>query len=194
MPRFELGRLADNHEPYHCALPSAPLNKKGKHFWSKRGAKVDATNTCFLFCLLVVWYFESSIQMNISNDWMDYDGPVLLSLSFCKKWPTRWLVDFNPENRCLCKCSCKILPLPLQLIFLLTGLLASHFRTNWLSWLGHGNQVGSSTDHLPKDNLPSSLKDWSTTRAERGKLYSWESAPQSYGRRLSPKKLLHHFS
>ena len=26
--------------------------------------------------------------------------------------------------------------------------LSSHFRTNWLSWLGLGNQVGTTTDHL----------------------------------------------
>ena len=27
-------------------------------------------------------------------------------------------------------------------------ILASHFRANWLSQLGLGNQVGSTTDHL----------------------------------------------
>ena len=31
---------------------------------------------------------------------------------------------------------------------LLPDLLASHFRTDWLSWLGLGNQVGSIVYHL----------------------------------------------
>ena len=46
--------------------------------------------------------------------------------------------------------------------FLLPDLLASHFRTDWLSWLGLGNQVGSTTDHLNNYYLPSTLKDRST--------------------------------
>ena len=44
--------------------------------------------------------------------------------------------------------------------------LASHFPTDWLSWLGLGNQVGSTTDHLTNYYLPSTLRDRSTMRAE----------------------------
>ena len=56
--------------------------------------------------------------------------------------------------------------LPWQPDFLLQDLLASHFRTDWLSWLGLGNQVGSTTDHITNCYLPSTLKDWSVMRAE----------------------------
>ena len=44
--------------------------------------------------------------------------------------------------------------------------LASHICTDWLSWLGLGDQVGSTNDHLANRYLPSTLKDWSTMRAE----------------------------
>ena len=40
------------------------------------------------------------------------------------------------------------LPLPFLHAFLLPDLLASHFRTDWVSCLGLGYQVGSTTDHL----------------------------------------------
>ena len=46
------------------------------------------------------------------------------------------------------------------------GLLASHFSTDWLSWLELGNQVGSTTNHLPNYYLPTTLKDQSTVRPE----------------------------
>ena len=36
----------------------------------------------------------------------------------------------------------------LQPAFLQPDLLASHFRTDWLSWLGFGNLMGSTTDLL----------------------------------------------
>ena len=39
--------------------------------------------------------------------------------------------------------SCYLLP-----AFLMPDLQASHFRIDWLSWLGLGNQVDSTTDHL----------------------------------------------
>ena len=39
-------------------------------------------------------------------------------------------------------------PLPSLPAFHLLVFLATHFRTDWLSWLGLGNQVGSTTDHL----------------------------------------------
>ena len=46
-------------------------------------------------------------------------------------------------------------------------ILASHFHTDWLLWLGLGNQVGSTTDHLANWYLPSTPKGWSMTRAEQ---------------------------
>ena len=44
--------------------------------------------------------------------------------------------------------------------------LASHFHTDWLSWLGLGNQEGSTNDHLANRYLPSTPKDQSMMRAE----------------------------
>ena len=44
--------------------------------------------------------------------------------------------------------------------------LASHFRTDWLSQMELGNQVGSTNDHLANRYLPSTPKDGSTIRAE----------------------------
>ena len=43
-------------------------------------------------------------------------------------------------------------------------ILASHYRTNWLSWLGLSNQVGSTTDHLNNWYLPSTPKDLRTMK------------------------------
>ena len=49
------------------------------------------------------------------------------------------------------------LKVPIKYFFVSTSLLpafpcqiflGSHFRTDWLSHLGHGNQVGSTTDHF----------------------------------------------
>ena len=40
--------------------------------------------------------------------------------------------------------------------------LASHFHTDWLSWLGLGNQVGLTTDYQISYYLPSTLRDLST--------------------------------
>ena len=50
-------------------------------------------------------------------------------------------------------------PLPFLPTFLLSGLSCLSFPTDWLSRLGLGNQVGSTTDHLP-----SAQKDWSTLK------------------------------
>ena len=46
------------------------------------------------------------------------------------------------------------------------SFLDSHFRTDWLSWLGLGNQVGSPYDHLANCHLPSTPKEPSTMRVE----------------------------
>ena len=51
-------------------------------------------------------------------------------------------------------------------LFVLPDLLASYFRTNWLSWLWLGNQVGSTNDHLANCYQLSTPKDQSTMRAE----------------------------
>ena len=50
--------------------------------------------------------------------------------------------------------------------FPLSDLSCLHFRTNWLSRLGLGNQVGSTTDHLANCYLPSTPKDRSTMKEE----------------------------
>ena len=42
-----------------------------------------------------------------------------------------------------------------------------HFRTDWLSRLGLGNQVGSTTDHLANCYLPSTPKDQSMMKEEQ---------------------------
>ena len=60
----------------------------------------------------------------------------------------------------------KRFPRPLLPTLLLSCLLASYFCTDRLSWLGLGNQAGSTTDHLANSNLPSTPKDRSTLRAE----------------------------
>ena len=56
--------------------------------------------------------------------------------------------------------------LPSYMLFCLPDLLASRFRTDWLSQLGLGNQDGSTTDHLANFCLPSTLRDGSKMRAE----------------------------
>ena len=54
----------------------------------------------------------------------------------------------------------------LPAFFLPPDFLASHFCTDWLSCLGLGNLVGSTTDQLAKYDLPSTPKDRSVMWAE----------------------------
>ena len=57
-------------------------------------------------------------------------------------------------------------PLPFSTRFPLSDISCLHFRTDWLSRLGLGNQVGSTTDHLANCYLPSTPKDRSTMKEE----------------------------
>ena len=52
---------------------------------------------------------------------------------------------------------CHFFPLPFSTCFPLSDLSCLHFCTDWLSRLGLGNQVGSTTDHLANCYLPSTL-------------------------------------
>ena len=56
----------------------------------------------------------------------------------------------------------KKIPLPFLPICSCQNFLASHLGTDWLSWLGLGNQVGSTTDHpelLPTQHTKKSKND-----------------------------------
>ena len=68
-------------------------------------------------------------------------------------WP-RWH-QTGKENECLLRIRKILLRLnihnslfPFHPLSSCQTFLASHLRTDWLSWLGLGNQVGSTTDHL----------------------------------------------
>ena len=62
--------------------------------------------------------------------------------------------------------------------------LPSHFCTDWLSWLGLGNQVGSTTDHLINCYLPSSPKDRSTMSLNWVIYKLWSSCAKHKRQRL----------
>ena len=57
-------------------------------------------------------------------------------------------------------------PLPFSTCFPLSDLSCLHFFTDWLSRLGLGNNVGSTTDHLANCYLPSTPKDRSRMKEE----------------------------
>ena len=64
--------------------------------------------------------------------------------------------------------------------FLQSDLLAFHFHTDWLSWLGLSNQVDSTTDHLTNCYLPSTPKDRSTMKAELTRVIANRDNQPSY--------------
>ena len=77
------------------------------------------------------------------------------------------LEDDNPNQNLVIKCEFEFFfHFPFYPLSSCQTFLASHFRTDWLSRLGLGNQVGSTTDHLANCYLPSTPKDRSTMKEE----------------------------
>ena len=71
--------------------------------------------------------------------------------------------SWKKQDRCQPKFF--IILLPFYPLSSCQTFLASHFRIDWLSRLGLGKQVGSTTDHLANWYLPSTPKERSTMSA-----------------------------
>ena len=79
----------------------------------------------------------------------------------------KWNRNLGLKNSCNFLYSSNFFfPLPFSTRFPLSNLSCLHFRTDWLSRLGLGNQVGSTTDHLANCYLPSTPKDRSMMKEE----------------------------
>ena len=151
-----------------CFWASVRLDHSITH-WLKPGSRSHQWPLFFITCHFLgvspCSWFKGTSRSSCSLDFSCFSHFSFILSLLQLKWLLKFISEWNRLFKFQINSNLSKLhfsPLPLLSAFLLSDLLATHFRTNWLSWLELGNQVGSTTDHLTDHYLHSTPKDRST--------------------------------